>query len=144
MLLHWLLLKDSSFSEHCLEVLHMYDQVIPAIRDTLRLVPDLSESEGEFVSVPNAILSSLNIWYSTFKHIYLKISPLQCIKLYYITAELALEEICRSETEYVEDMDMETGSWSNTMNEWYLVYVLQLSAQKHSVFVLRPQIPSYF
>ncbi|XP_042567662.1 ATR-interacting protein isoform X1 [Cyprinus carpio] len=69
MLLHWLLLKDSSFSEHCLEVLHMYDQVIPAIRDTLRLVPDLSESE-----------------------------------------ELALEEICRSETEYVEDMDMETGS----------------------------------
>uniref|UniRef100_A0A673ILM2 ATR-interacting protein-like n=2 Tax=Sinocyclocheilus rhinocerous TaxID=307959 RepID=A0A673ILM2_9TELE len=69
MLLHWLLLKDSSFSEHCLEVLHMYDQVIPAIRDTFRLVPDLSESE-----------------------------------------ELALEEICRSETEYVEDMDMETGS----------------------------------
>uniref|UniRef100_A0A671T0R1 ATR-interacting protein-like n=1 Tax=Sinocyclocheilus anshuiensis TaxID=1608454 RepID=A0A671T0R1_9TELE len=69
MLLHWLLLKDSSFSEHCLDVLHMYDQVIPAIRDTFRLVPDLSESE-----------------------------------------ELALEEICRSETEYVEDMDMETGS----------------------------------
>ncbi|XP_058616823.1 ATR-interacting protein [Onychostoma macrolepis] len=69
MLLHWLLLKDSSFSEHCLEVLHMYDQAIPAIRDTFRLVPDLSESE-----------------------------------------ELALEEICRSETEYVEDMDMETGS----------------------------------
>ncbi|XP_073700814.1 ATR-interacting protein [Garra rufa] len=69
MLLHWLLLKDSSFSEHCLEVLHMYDQVIPAIRDTFRLVPDLSESE-----------------------------------------ELALEEICRSETEYVEDMDIETGS----------------------------------
>ncbi|XP_077082165.1 ATR-interacting protein isoform X1 [Siphateles boraxobius] len=68
MLLHWLLLKDSSFSEHCLDVLHMYDQVIPAIRDTFRLVPDLSESE-----------------------------------------ELALEEICRSETEYVEDMDMETG-----------------------------------
>ncbi|XP_039546990.1 ATR-interacting protein isoform X2 [Pimephales promelas] len=69
MLLHWLLLKDSSFSEHCLDVLHMYDQVIPAIRDTFRMVPDLSESE-----------------------------------------ELALEEICRSETEYVEDMDMETGS----------------------------------
>nr|XP_055072746.1 ATR-interacting protein [Misgurnus anguillicaudatus] len=66
--LHWLLLKDSSFSEHCLDVLHMYDQVIPAIRDTFRLIPDLSESE-----------------------------------------ELALEEICRSETEYVEDMDTETG-----------------------------------
>ncbi|KAI2650587.1 ATR-interacting protein [Labeo rohita] len=69
MLLHWLLLKDLSFSEHCLDVLHMYDQVIPAIRDTFRLVPDLSESE-----------------------------------------EMALEEICRSETEYVEDMDIETGS----------------------------------
>lgn len=69
MLLHWLLLKDSAFSEHCLDVLHMYDQVIPAIRDTFRLLPDLSESE-----------------------------------------ELALEEICRSETEYVEDMDVETGS----------------------------------
>ncbi|XP_051977764.1 ATR-interacting protein-like isoform X2 [Xyrauchen texanus] len=68
MLLHWLLVNDSSFSEHCLDVLHMYDQVIPAIRDTFRLVPDLSESE-----------------------------------------ELALEEICRSETEYVEDMDTETG-----------------------------------
>lgn len=66
--LHWLLLKDSSFSEHCLDVLHMYDQVIPAIRDTFKLIPDLSESE-----------------------------------------ELALEEICRSETEYVEDMDTETG-----------------------------------
>lgn len=48
MLLHWLLLKDLSFSEHCLDVLHMYDQVIPAIRDTFRLVPDLSESEGGF------------------------------------------------------------------------------------------------
>lgn len=68
MFLHWLLLKDSSFSEHCLDVLHMYDQVIPAIRDTFRLIPDLSDSE-----------------------------------------ELALEEICRSETEYVEDMDTEAG-----------------------------------
>lgn len=46
MFLHWLLLKDSSFSEHCLDVLHMYDQVIPAIRDTFRLIPDLSDSEG--------------------------------------------------------------------------------------------------
>ncbi|XP_056614846.1 ATR-interacting protein isoform X2 [Triplophysa dalaica] len=66
MFLHWLLLKDSSFSEHCLDVLHMYDQVIPAIRDTFRLIPDLTESE-----------------------------------------ELAVEEICRSETEDVEDMDTE-------------------------------------
>uniref|UniRef100_A0A4W4EX77 ATR interacting protein n=1 Tax=Electrophorus electricus TaxID=8005 RepID=A0A4W4EX77_ELEEL len=69
MLLHWLLLNDSSFSMHCLEVLHMYHQVIPAIRDTLRKIPDLSESE-----------------------------------------ELALEEICRPETEDIEDMDIDTGS----------------------------------
>ncbi|XP_067095829.1 ATR-interacting protein isoform X2 [Osmerus mordax] len=64
MLLHWLLLNHSSFSEQCRPVLHMYDQVIPAIRDTLRKIPDLTESE-----------------------------------------ELALEEICRPETEDTEDMD---------------------------------------
>ncbi|XP_076865479.1 ATR-interacting protein [Brachyhypopomus gauderio] len=69
MLLHWLLLNDSAFSTHCLEVLHMYHQVVPAIRETLRKIPDLSESE-----------------------------------------ELALEEICRPETEDVEDMDIDTGS----------------------------------
>ncbi|KAG7478135.1 hypothetical protein MATL_G00077080 [Megalops atlanticus] len=45
MLLHWLLLNDASFSEHCLDVLHMYDQVIPAIRDTFRKIPCLTESE---------------------------------------------------------------------------------------------------
>ncbi|KAI4881103.1 hypothetical protein NFI96_024796, partial [Prochilodus magdalenae] len=45
MLLHWLLLNDSSFSVHCLDVLHIYHQVVPAIRDTLRKIPDLSESE---------------------------------------------------------------------------------------------------
>ncbi|KAL7837596.1 hypothetical protein SRHO_G00273070 [Serrasalmus rhombeus] len=45
MLLHWLLLNDSSFSVHCLDVLHIYHQVIPAIRDTFRKIPDLSESE---------------------------------------------------------------------------------------------------
>lgn len=78
MLLHWLLLKDSSFSEHCLEVLHMYDQVIPAIRDTFRLVPDLSESEGRFVFLhsiividASVILISLNICYSTFNILYI-------------------------------------------------------------------------
>ncbi|XP_035245032.1 ATR-interacting protein isoform X2 [Anguilla anguilla] len=44
-LLHWLLLNDASFSEHCLDVLHMYDQVFPAIRDTFRKIPCLTESE---------------------------------------------------------------------------------------------------
>uniref|UniRef100_A0A8B9JEK1 ATR interacting protein n=1 Tax=Astyanax mexicanus TaxID=7994 RepID=A0A8B9JEK1_ASTMX len=51
MLLHWLLLNDSSFSVHCLDVLHIYQQVIPAIRDTLRKIPDLSESEGGLLYV---------------------------------------------------------------------------------------------
>ncbi|XP_029006180.1 ATR-interacting protein isoform X2 [Betta splendens] len=45
LLMHWLLLHHGSFSESCRPLLHMYDQVIPAVRDTLRKVPDLSESE---------------------------------------------------------------------------------------------------
>ncbi|XP_031589095.1 ATR-interacting protein [Oreochromis aureus] len=45
LLLHWLLLHHGSFSESCRPLLHMYDQVIPAVRDTLRKIPDLTESE---------------------------------------------------------------------------------------------------
>ncbi|KAM7422026.1 hypothetical protein PAMA_010215 [Pampus argenteus] len=45
LLLHWLLLHHSSFSESCRPLLHMYDQVIPAVRDTLRKIPELSDSE---------------------------------------------------------------------------------------------------
>ncbi|KAM9813877.1 ATR-interacting protein [Neosynchiropus ocellatus] len=45
LLLHWLLLHHSRFSDSCRSLLHMYDQVIPAVRDTLRKIPDLSESE---------------------------------------------------------------------------------------------------
>ncbi|XP_026203920.1 ATR-interacting protein isoform X2 [Anabas testudineus] len=45
LLLHWLLLHHGSFSESCRPLLHMYDQVIPAVRDTLRKIPELSESE---------------------------------------------------------------------------------------------------
>ncbi|XP_074527923.1 ATR-interacting protein [Halichoeres trimaculatus] len=45
LLLQWLLLHHSSFSESCRPLLHMYDQVIPAVRDTLKRIPDLSESE---------------------------------------------------------------------------------------------------
>ncbi|XP_054641473.1 ATR-interacting protein [Dunckerocampus dactyliophorus] len=44
-LLHWLLHHHSSFSASCRPLLHMYDQVIPALRDTLRKIPELSESE---------------------------------------------------------------------------------------------------
>ncbi|TNN45141.1 ATR-interacting protein [Liparis tanakae] len=45
LLLHWLLLHHGSFSENCRPLLHMYDQLIPAVRDTLRGIPGLSESE---------------------------------------------------------------------------------------------------
>uniref|UniRef100_A0A1A7X159 ATR interacting protein n=2 Tax=Iconisemion striatum TaxID=60296 RepID=A0A1A7X159_9TELE len=45
LLLHWLLQHHASFSESCRPLLHMYDQMIPAVRETLRKIPDLSESE---------------------------------------------------------------------------------------------------
>ncbi|KAK2861732.1 hypothetical protein Q5P01_001265 [Channa striata] len=45
LLLHWLLLHHGSFSESCRPLLHMYDQVIPAVRDTLKKIPELSDSE---------------------------------------------------------------------------------------------------
>lgn len=45
LLLHWMLLHHGSFSESCRPLLHMYDQMIPAVRDTLRRIPELSESE---------------------------------------------------------------------------------------------------
>ncbi|KAG9260349.1 ATR-interacting protein [Astyanax mexicanus] len=64
MLLHWLLLNDSSFSVHCLDVLHIYQQVIPAIRDTLRKIPDLSESEElaiEEICRPEADVEDMDI-----------------------------------------------------------------------------------
>ncbi|KAF7657636.1 hypothetical protein LDENG_00023570 [Lucifuga dentata] len=45
MLLHWLLLHHGSFSDSCRPLLHMYDQVIPAVREALRRIPDLTQSE---------------------------------------------------------------------------------------------------
>ncbi|XP_061544588.1 ATR-interacting protein [Phycodurus eques] len=44
-LLHWLLHHHASFSASCRSLLHMYDQAVPAVRDTLRKIPELSESE---------------------------------------------------------------------------------------------------
>uniref|UniRef100_A0A1A8MLV9 ATR interacting protein n=2 Tax=Nothobranchius pienaari TaxID=704102 RepID=A0A1A8MLV9_9TELE len=69
LLLHWLLQHHASFSDSCRPLLHMYDQMIPAVRETLRKIPDLSESE-----------------------------------------ELALEEICRSEGDDTDDMDIDASS----------------------------------
>ncbi|CAF91000.1 unnamed protein product [Tetraodon nigroviridis] len=45
LLLHWLLLHHCSFSESCRPLLHLYDQVIPAVQDLLRGIPGRSESE---------------------------------------------------------------------------------------------------
>ncbi|XP_038136815.1 ATR-interacting protein isoform X1 [Cyprinodon tularosa] len=45
LLLHWLLLHHRSFSESCRPVLHMYDQMIPSVRETLIKIPELSDSE---------------------------------------------------------------------------------------------------
>ncbi|KAL2091522.1 hypothetical protein ACEWY4_013785 [Coilia grayii] len=44
-LLCWLVQNDSNFSDHCLDVVHMYEQMIPAIRDTFRMIPNITESE---------------------------------------------------------------------------------------------------
>ncbi|KAL4655837.1 ATR-interacting protein isoform X1 [Arapaima gigas] len=63
-LLHWIWLNDASFSEHCLDVLHLYDQVVAAVREGFRKIPGLTDIE-----------------------------------------ELALEEMCRPETEEAEDID---------------------------------------
>ncbi|XP_077429678.1 ATR-interacting protein [Vanacampus margaritifer] len=45
LLLHWLLQHHAGFSASCRPLLHMYDQAIPALRDILKKVPELSESE---------------------------------------------------------------------------------------------------
>ncbi|XP_078804023.1 ATR-interacting protein isoform X2 [Oryzias latipes] len=45
LLLHWLLLHHCSFPESCRPLLHMYDQMIPAMRNNLREILQLSESE---------------------------------------------------------------------------------------------------
>ncbi|KAM6979755.1 ATR-interacting protein [Aplochiton taeniatus] len=68
-LLHWLMLNHTAFTEHLRPVLHMYDQALPAVRDLLRKLSHLHESE-----------------------------------------ELALEELCRSESDDIEEMDIDAGS----------------------------------
>lgn len=45
LLLHSLSQKDKTFNEHCMEVLHQYDQAVPGIRAIFRKLPDLKESE---------------------------------------------------------------------------------------------------
>ncbi|XP_056380027.1 ATR-interacting protein [Hyla sarda] len=45
MVLHSLYQKDKSFSEHCLEVFHQYDQAVPGIRALFRKFNTLNENE---------------------------------------------------------------------------------------------------
>lgn len=45
LLLHSLSQKDKLFHEHCLEVLHQYDQAMPGIRAILKKTQKLSASE---------------------------------------------------------------------------------------------------
>ncbi|XP_075039132.1 ATR-interacting protein [Mixophyes fleayi] len=45
MMLHSLFQKDKNFSEHCLEVLHQYDQAVPGVRGIFRKYSILNESE---------------------------------------------------------------------------------------------------
>ncbi|MBN3308754.1 ATRIP protein, partial [Amia calva] len=66
LLLHWLSQNDAGFTEHCLDVLHMYEQVIPAIRDTFRKIPNLMESEElalEEICRPEADTDDMDIDY---------------------------------------------------------------------------------
>ncbi|XP_069823281.1 ATR-interacting protein [Dendropsophus ebraccatus] len=45
MVLHSLYQKDKSFSEHCLEVFHQYDQAVPGVRALFRKFSTLTENE---------------------------------------------------------------------------------------------------
>ncbi|KAG9470321.1 hypothetical protein GDO78_018169 [Eleutherodactylus coqui] len=45
MVLHSLYQKDKSFSEHCLEVFHQYDQAVPGVRALFRKFNTLNENE---------------------------------------------------------------------------------------------------
>ncbi|CAJ0931554.1 unnamed protein product [Ranitomeya imitator] len=45
MVLHSLYQKDKSFSEHCLEVFHQYDQAVPGVRALFRKFNTMNENE---------------------------------------------------------------------------------------------------
>ncbi|XP_067907999.1 ATR-interacting protein isoform X2 [Heterodontus francisci] len=45
LLLHCLSQRDKNFTDHCLDVLHLYDQVMHGIKAIFKNVPDLEESE---------------------------------------------------------------------------------------------------
>lgn len=59
LLLHSLSQKDKLFHEHCLEVLHQYDQAMPGIRAVLRKTQKLSACEGKTTQVVIWLFSML-------------------------------------------------------------------------------------
>ena len=63
-LLYWLLQNHGSFSESVQAMLHIYDQVFPALRDNLKTLPDLTYSQGYTVrsdSRPFALIFSADL-----------------------------------------------------------------------------------
>lgn len=101
LLLHWLLMHHSSFSQSCRPLLHLYDQVIPAVQDILRRIPERSESEGKYMQIYNENFLILRG---------------KCLLLPYCLpmsslSEVALEEICRSDGDEADDLDIDTVSW---------------------------------
>lgn len=50
LLLHSLSQKDKLFHEHCLEVLHQYDEAVPGVRAILKKTPNLNASEGKVMA----------------------------------------------------------------------------------------------
>lgn len=61
LLLHSLSQKDKLFHEHCLEVLHQYDQAMPGVRAILKKTEKLSASEGKKISQMLAFLHVADI-----------------------------------------------------------------------------------
>ncbi|XP_039626776.1 ATR-interacting protein isoform X1 [Polypterus senegalus] len=45
LLLHYLFQRDKNFPDHCLDVMHLYDQFILGVRDTFNKIPQLMDSE---------------------------------------------------------------------------------------------------
>lgn len=101
LLLHWLLLHHSSFSQSCRPLLHLYDQVIPAVQDILRRIPERSESEGKCIQIYN----------KSFLILHRKCLLLPYCLLMSSLPEVALEEICRSDGDEADDLDIDTISW---------------------------------
>lgn len=100
LLLHWLLLHNSSFSQSCRPLLHLYDQAIPAVQDLLRRIPERSESEGKHMQIYSESFLILLRKYLLLPY---------CLPMSALP-EVALE-ICRSDGDEADDLDIDSVSW---------------------------------